>query len=65
MQDMMVCLSILGIVFVPICISALIRRGLERWRQAKTNPETLHRKPLLPSDAWCAPEKNHGPEWRN
>lgn len=64
MHEMSVYFEVIAVVFVPLCISAWIRRWIAGLRSVPKAPSRL-RKRILPSKAWCAPAKNHGPDWRN
>ena len=64
MHGMIVYFEVIAVVFVPLCISAWIRRWIAGLRSVPKPPSRL-RKRLLPSKAWCSPERTAGTDWKN
>lgn len=56
---------VVGTIFIPICLSAWVRR-YAAWLDRRSKPVLPPlRKRLLPKKAWCAPSRTIGEHWRN
>jgi hypothetical protein len=52
MLSIIIYFAVVGIVFIPLCISASLRRCMARFR-ADRKPLPRFRERILPSDEWC------------